>query len=308
MDLALKVGNKIYKGWENIRINKSMTSICHTFDMDIKTSQGIELDQNSLVTILKDGFVFLTGYVDFLEISIEDTQQPMRIAGRSKTADLVDCMIVENHEYSGQNALQIISHMIQNFDIGIYTDIDLEVVETFTTKVGETYFNAINRLCKQQNILPISDEFGDILLTINRKNISDIVLQSFTSFRFSFDSSSRYSEYIYKQESSLDDVADQKLIDPIYDRYRPFVDINNEENKSNNEMCKWKNNSDKARSFNLDVSIVGWDIDINSVIKIEAPFASGFWLVLDVDYSKSDNGSVSNLILCDKDLFDVSAD
>ena len=149
--IELKVNNNIYQGFESVRVNKSMQSIAHTFYMEIFKGDEVKITNNDLLQILVNDKVFLTGYLDDYEIDISDTKKPLSISGRSKAMDLVDCNIENNKQYKNINIVQIITDLISPFDITVSSSLSLEKIENFYTKTGETYFDAINRLCKQTN-------------------------------------------------------------------------------------------------------------------------------------------------------------
>ncbi len=306
MKLQLKVGNKKYSGWENIVIVKSMDSMAHNFAMDICKSTGIDIKDDDIVQILKDDEVFLTGYIDGITIRISDTKQPMQITGRSKTADLIDCNIEVNKQYNKQNIKQIISDLIKPFNISVSSSLALKPLEIFNTKVGETYFDAINRLCKQTNTLPVSDNFGNIEIIKNQKiKISRVMKDGdFKEVNYPKKLDKRFSSYTYKKEDIDTDVTDGVVKDDTVKRYRPFVEVNTDD-KDNADLAKWEKNKNKAEEANITAIIKDWDIEINTIIKLETSVVNNSFLVKDIIYTKNENGTVCDLTLIDKDLFNV---
>lgn len=306
MKLQLKVGNKKYSGWENIVIVKSMDSMAHNFAMDIYKSVDIDIKDDDIVQILKDDEVFLTGYIDNITIRISDTKQPMQITGRSKTADLIDCNIEVNKQYNKQNIKQIISDLIKPFNISVSSSLALKPLEIFNTKVGETYFDAINRLCKQTNTLPVSDNFGNIEIIKNQKiKISRVMKDGdFKEVNYPKKLDKRFSSYTYKKEDIDTDVTDGIVKDDTVKRYRPFVEVNTDD-KDNADLAKWEKNKNKAEEANITAIVKDWDIDINTIIKLETSVVNNSFLVKDIIYTKNENGTVSDLTLIDKDLFNV---
>lgn len=301
MEVSIKANGKIYKGWENISISKNIQSMANSFSMSIK--QGtFEIDENTLITILKDNKPFLVGYCDNINITISDTKMPMSINGRSKSKDLIDCNISENKQYLNLNAVQIINDLTRNFNIKTTSNIFLEKLSNFNTEVGETYFNAINRLCKQLNILPVSLSNGDLLLTKNKNIVSGPILKKFKSLTFDRNFQDRYSEYIYKKESIVVDVTDGIIKDSDIIRYRPFVAVNTED-KNNIDLAKWKKNNDISNSIVLNGEVVGWDLEINTIVKIETEIVNGYFLISSIEYEKGENGTISKVKFIDRNLF-----
>ena len=306
MKIQLIANGKKYQGWQNITINRSMLSIADTFSMSIYNGDEIDINGGDSIQIFKDGVPFLTGYVDTYKLSIADSKRPLQISGRSKSCDLVDCNIVENKQYINSTPLQIIEDLINVFDLTVSSSLTLDTIELFETKNNETFFNAINRLCKQTNTLPISDEYGNITITKNENNTSDIVLkdEDLLTLDFSQDYSNRYSSYTYRKEAIVTDVTDFTSEDEDITRYRPFVDTNSED-RTNEDLANWKNNNSKAKSLNLSCSLNSWDYDINTIISFDTEIVKGSFLIKDISYSKGDSGTISRLTLVDKGLFDV---
>ena len=306
MKIELKVGNRQYAGWENVTIAKSMQSIAHNFSMDIFYGDNFFIDNDDVVQILKDGKPFLTGYCDDIELGISDTKKPLKISGRSRTCDLIDCNIENNKQYNKQTIVQIISDLIKPFGISVSTTLTIKALGVFNTKVGETYFDAINRLCKQTNTLPISDSLGNIVIVQNLKTDSPIILkdQDFKELTYPRKLDKRFSKYVYKKEGVRTDISDAIVKDSTVKRYRPFVAVNTED-KTNEDLALWEKNKNKADEENLTAVVYGWDLEINTIVKLETSIVNNSYLIKEIEYSKGDGGTVSKLTLVQKDLFDV---
>ena len=306
MKLELKVDNRKYSGWENVSINKSMQSIAHNFSMNIFNADDISIQDDDLIQILIDDKVFFTGYLDDMVIGISDTKKPLSISGRSKTGDLIDCNISDNKQYNKQNIKQIISDLVKPFNINVSSNLTLEPLEIFNTKVGETYFDAINRLCKQTNTLPISDNFGNIEIVKNQQNKSSIVLKDgdFKELNYPKKLSKRFSKYTYKKEGIATDVTDGRITDDTVLRFKPFVGVNTED-KDNQDLAKWQLNHNKVSEISLTAVVKGWDLEINTIVKLETEIVNNSFLIKDISYSKSDSGTISNVTFVSKDSYDI---
>lgn len=304
MKLELKVGNRKYSGWEDMAISKSMQSIANSFSMNIFQGDQIDIGDDDLIQILKDDKVFFTGYLEESTLGISDVKKPLSISARSKSMDLIDCNISQNKQYNKQNIKQIISDLIKPFNITVSSSLILEPLEVFNTKIGETYFNAINRLCKQTNTLPISDNFGNIEIVKNQQTIISEPLrdQDFKQLDFPKKLSERFSEYTYKKEGIVTDVTDGKIQDNTVKRFRPFVGINTED-KDNTDLAKWQKNHNKVNEIKLTAIVKGWDLEINTIVKLETSIVNSSFLIHDIVYSKSSSGTISNVTLVSKDLY-----
>lgn len=306
MKIELKVANRKYTGWENVIIVKSMDSIAHNFSMDIYNGDQISIGDDDLIQILVEDKVFFTGYIDEMILGISDTKKPLSISGRSKAGDLIDCNIETNKQYNKQNIKQIINDLVSPFNITVSSNLELEPLEVFVTKVGETYFNAINRLCKQTNTLPISDNYGNIEIIKNQQTKSSIILkdQDFKELNYPKVLSDRFSKYTYKKEGIVTDVTDGSINDDTVQRYRPFVAVNTED-KNNEDLAKWQKNHNKANEVNLTAVIIGWDLQVNTIVKLETSLVNNSYLLKDIIFKKGNSGTTSDLTLVSKDLYNI---
>jgi len=306
MKLELKVNNKKYSGWENVSITKSMQSIAHNFSMDIYKGDQVSIQDDDLIQILVDDKVFLTGYLDDMTLGISDKKKPLSISGRSKAGDLIDCNILENKQYNKQNIKQIINDLIAPFNIKVSSTLTLDPLEVFNTKIGETYFDAINRLCKQTNTLPISDNYGNIQIVKNQNNKTSRILKDkdFKEIFYPKLLSQRYSEYTYKKEGIITDVTDGTVKDVAVKRFRPFVAVNTED-KDNTDLAQWQKNNNNVEEVSLTGVIKDWGIEINTVEKLETEIVNNSFLIKDATYNKSDNGTITNVTFVSKDLYNV---
>ncbi len=304
MKIELKIADRRYSGWDNVVVSKSMQSIAHTFAMDIFGGDAIPINDDDLVQIIVNDKVFLTGYLDSIKIGITDKKKPLAITGRSKAGDLIDCSIETNKQYNKQTAKQIISDLVKPFGIEVSSGLKLEPLAVFNTKVGETYFNAINRLCKQTNTLPISDNYGNLQIVKNEQTESANVLKDgdFKELNYPKVLSSRFSKYTYKKEGIVVDVTDGSVTDDTVKRFRPFVEVNTED-KNNIDMAKWKKNHNKVDEVSLTAKVTGWDLDINTIVKLETEIVNNSFLLKDIVYRKGNAGTTSDLVLASKDSY-----
>lgn len=304
MEIELLSGNKRYKGWENVIIKKSIVTIADTFSLNIFKGDEVAISKDDIIVIRVDNEIFFTGYVDDFDLGISQNKKPLKISGRSKSGDLIDCNINEVKQYNKQNIAQIITDLVKPFNITVSTNLTLTPLDVFDTKIGETYFSAINRLCKQTNTLPVSDKLGNIKIIKNEKIVSSIILrdEDFKELNFKQKYSNRFSEYHYNKESVIVDIESSNIEDPEIKRFRPFVAVNTEE-KSNEDMSNWAKNFEIANSIFLNGVVVGWKLETNTIVKIETELVNGSFLVKEIEYSKGDNGTVSKVIFISKDLY-----
>lgn len=304
--ITIKVNNNLYQGWETVEVKKDMTSLAHTFRASIPKGLALNISEGDSLQIIDDSKTIMDGYIDIYDISIEETKSPLLLSGRSKGGDLIDCMIETYKQYNNQTPLSIVKDIISPFNISVSTNVNSDRINTFETKVGETFFNTINRLCKQSNILPLSDNNGNIVLSknINKKSKDILKDKDILKIRFVSDMTGQYSKYTYKKEAIVIDVSDSSVSDTNVKRYRPFV-ATNTENKNNSDMANWKKNNSQSKGNQLSISVRGWDYNINEIITINSQIIKNSYLIKSISYIKGNEGKISNMVLVDKRLFNV---
>ena len=78
-------------------------------------------------------------------------------------------------------------------------------------------------------------------LVKNSKNQSKTILKdtNLKAINYTSNLTNQFSKYVYKKESSTDDITDSTVLNPFVNRYRPFVGINTE-NRTNLDFATWK--------------------------------------------------------------------
>lgn len=304
--IQLKINRNLYSGWEGVSITKDMLAIADTFFLSIDNGLMLQAQAGSKIEILKDNEVFLSGFIDVFSISIAGNKSPLSLNGRSKSGDLIDCKIENFSQYMNITALQIAQDIVKDFDIKISSSLTLEPIMIFDTNVGETFFNAITRLCKQNNLLPVSLKNGNIQLVknANKSNVKILKKQDLKSLSYTSDLTGQFSKYIYKKENSMFEISDGTTLNPYIDRYRPFVDLNTED-KTNIELAQWKKNNANANGTQVSIVVNNWDFEPNTLVSIDTDIVKDTFLIKSVTYTKDNNGTNSQLILIDKGLFNV---
>ena len=94
--VRLEVDGKLYGGWKDIEINRSLEQCAGTFKLSVtdrwpQQSQSRQVPAGASCRVLVNGASVITGYVDDVEVSYDPNGHTYSVTGRDKTADLVDC-------------------------------------------------------------------------------------------------------------------------------------------------------------------------------------------------------------------------
>jgi len=281
---------------------------------------------NSPCSIFIDNIKVLTGNVDSVSGSVNKDETNLSVRGRCKTGDLVDSSIVNNPgSWKDISLIRLIGDLIEYYDINVSSDISIgENISEFTVNDGETIFEAIERLCNDRGVLPLTDVNGNLILTVsgNSKSVDSIIYgENILSAEVSYDYINRYSYYKVKGQKSGDgkrwDKSTNAIFGEAYDegveRYRPKIITADGQmtNELASKRAKWEAQIRAGRSAKLSVNIPGWLQSNNSLWSINtlvyckiAPYKVDEVLLLnEINYSQDENGTVSTLTFVRKDTY-----
>jgi prophage tail gpP-like protein len=171
--LTLAINGQLYTGWTSVRVTRSIENAASEFDIAV-TERWADSSQPTpwqikpfdACTIAIDGTAVLTGYVERYEPSYSKDAHGVRVAGRSKTCDLVDCMpAFKGGQFNGYTLDRIVRAFAQPF--GITVDVQANVGAAFPAIVlekSETAHAALSRLCRMRGVLACDDANGNLVI------------------------------------------------------------------------------------------------------------------------------------------------
>ncbi len=191
--LTLKVGGAIYGGWTAVNVKTGIEQIAGTFDLAI-TERWPEQPTDWVIApgefceVLIGDDVLITGYVDAVAVSYDAGTHDIKVNGRDRAGDLVDCS-APSIAMSGQTFLQIAEALCKPYGIAVYDETasgkKLTVkqkkagkkgnppksprvsskVPKHATQNGESVFKTLEKLARSEGVLLVSDGEGGLLLT-----------------------------------------------------------------------------------------------------------------------------------------------
>ena len=107
---SLEIDNKIYTGWQDVTVSRSMERVNHVYSLTVanswRTDTHRDIRAGDAIRLLFDDELISTGYIDHKAPEYNGKSQFLKITGRSKTQDLVDSTVV-NQSFKEQSLLQI---------------------------------------------------------------------------------------------------------------------------------------------------------------------------------------------------------
>lgn len=173
-DVALTVGGLAYRGWESIRITRSLEALAGVFEVQAHDrwsaeAQPLPIRDEDACTILVDGQTLIDGYVDHVSLAVAANTRSMTYGGKDKAAGLVECSILPGRWSWKHVDLRAFAAAIAE-PFGISVSVDPAVTlpaapRKLVAHPGDTAFAAIERAARAAGCLLVSDGAGGLLIT-----------------------------------------------------------------------------------------------------------------------------------------------
>jgi len=175
-DVSVIAGGQVLSGWTGVRITRGIERVPSDFEVemsDVAPALVNEVSANAGDAFqLKIGDdLVITGYIDKYRPSFSSRSHSIRMAGRSKCSDLVDCSAEwPGGQISGATALVIAQKLASVYGpnqegIPVASAItDLPVIPQFNLINGETPFEIIERICRYSAALVYDLPDGSLCL------------------------------------------------------------------------------------------------------------------------------------------------
>lgn len=336
--VELKVDGQIYGGWKRATITTGIEQIASAFELGV-TDRWVGQDNpypirpGASCQLLLDGELVITGYVDENQPSFDASSHEIRISGRDKTGDLVDCSAIhKTGQWANAKLDKIVRDICKPFAIMVIVDADIGAAfSTFSLQEGETAHECIDRACRMRAVMPVSDNLGNLVLTRakNGKPVADLVQgENILSASGDFSMRERYSQYLIKgQDRGSDDNADAPethtqvsatVTDEFVKRYRPIIVLAEDKgvHATYKQRAEWERNVRRGRAARATVRVTDWRNTAgtlwksNTIVHVRAPYlnADVDLLVVGVTYILDESqGMIAELSLVGREAFDLLA-
>jgi prophage tail gpP-like protein len=170
-DLVLTVGGANLTGWTETRVTLGLERMPNDFDLAITEADPAQAGQIVVKTgdpcqISIKGRKVITGYIDRWKGSGNAKSHNIRVTGRSKSQDLVDCSaVLPQMSISGVNALTLAQQLAKPYGISVsQASGPTPMIPAFSVTLGETPYEIIERICRFSGLLAYDDADGNVIL------------------------------------------------------------------------------------------------------------------------------------------------
>lgn len=178
--LTLTVGNQQLTGWQRVSVTRPLASIPASFSIEVTerypNAADIDLKAGQPCTVTIGSSLVLTGYVDRYTSSISAAQHTVRVEGRSKSQDLVDCSAIVENTSAGSaqtqglqilngDAISIARKLAKPYGVEIQTTFKgpLPQLPQLNIMLGETAWEIIDRVTRYSELIPYDLPDGSVM-------------------------------------------------------------------------------------------------------------------------------------------------
>lgn len=265
----------------------------------------------------------LTGYIDEIAGTVDADSRSIRITGRDKTCDLVDCCALhDKSSWSNLDIKQLCEVFTKPFGINVVMDAPLgKKFVAFSINKGDTAFQCVEKACRLRSMLPTTDGKGNLVLSVAGTRQADdklILGQNILMAEATFNMENRFSLYRVFSENTGDPIlgwgtesisakGDAEDLEIKTHRYRPIM--LQAESQSTSAECKtrakWESMVRAGASKVLRIKVAGWRQSTGKIwesnhvtyVKIPHLNVDCDMLISEVDLQKGDEGTIAQLSL-----------
>lgn len=333
--VRLRIGERDYAAWTAVRVTRGIERAAGDFSVTASADRPeavprVRVVPGDLCAVYLGDDRVITGYVDDVVVRRTGEEASLEVTGRSKTADLVDCSAVHaTGRWKGATAARIASDLAAYYEIGVVAAVDVGAPLTrFALELGETVFDAVERLARQRSLLVTDDETGRLVLTRAGASRAATALEhpgNVLELSVRTSAAACYSDYICRgQVSGNDQVngtaatgAHGTVSDPAVTRQRTL--ILQAEGQADSQRCReraaWEAQTRAGRSLAVEVVVAGFHDGAgalwrpNQIVQVASEYAGldGELLVTECSYTRGSDGARTQLTLAPVEAFALLA-
>ena len=277
-EIALVIDGQEYLGWNEICVSRSLKESAATFDIAVSERWAGRSSTPWQILPFKEAIVYigdepvLSGFVESYEPSYGASEHGVRIGGRSRTCDLVDCMPeLGTGQFKGYTLDAIARALCGYFGIGVVVECDVgDPLTDAMLEKTETAFSFLEKLARLRSVMLTDDVNGNLVLTQAGKKGSAGALiqgQNILTASAKLTGNQRFQQYVVLSQTPVaqsgDDAKPQvtgSATDPGCPRNRRYVEM--AENPSNPDQAakraKWRALHNFGISTEATITVPGW--------------------------------------------------
>lgn len=277
--VSLLVNELRYEGWTEIRVTRDINRAAADFSLTVTERwagqlQPVRIRPGDTCRVKIGEDLVLTGQVDDVSPSYDARSHSVTIAGRSRTAQLVDCSASEiPGQIFRQKIEWVAEHLAKPYGVEVVAAVDtgpgVPVVQIYP---GESVFEVIERHARPKGLLVTDDAKGRLVLTRagTERMAGGIALGvNALSGRANFTMRDRYTDYVVKGQRPGEDGAGTardfagsvgRAQDPQVPLGRRLLIVaeNPGDSIAMRSRAAWESATRAGRALQAEYRLVGW--------------------------------------------------
>ncbi|WP_096989819.1 phage baseplate assembly protein [Escherichia coli] len=280
--VTLRADGRLFTGWSSVSVTRSIESVAGYFELGVNVPPGTDLSglaPGKAFTLEIDGQIVCTGYIDSRRRQMTADSMKITIAGRDKTADLIDCAAVySGGQWKNRTLEQIARDLCAPYGVTVRQELtDKESTApfpSFTLDHSETVYEALVRASRARGVLMTSNAAGELVFSRAASTATDelVLGENLLTLDFEEDFRDRFSEYTVKGYARAngaegDDIDAKSIVsrkgtatDSDVTRYRPMIIIADSKITAKDAQARALREQRRrlAKSITFEAEIDGW--------------------------------------------------
>ncbi|MGN9216591.1 phage baseplate assembly protein [Escherichia coli] len=280
--VTLRADGRLFTGWTSVSVTRSIESVAGYFELGVNVPPGTDLSglaPGKAFTLEIDGQIVCTGYIDSRRRQMTADSMKIIIAGRDKTADLIDCAAVySGGQWKNRTLEQIARDLCAPYGVTVRWELsDKEssaAFPGFTLDHSETVYEALVRASRARGVLMTSNAAGELVFSRAASTATDelVLGENLLTLDFEEDFRDRFSEYTVKGYARTngaegDDIDAKSIVsrkgtatDSDVTRYRPMIIIADSKITAKDAQARALREQRRrlAKSITFEAEIDGW--------------------------------------------------
>ncbi|MBB6997399.1 baseplate protein [Escherichia coli] len=280
--VTLRTDGRLFTGWTSVSVTRSIESVAGYFELGVNVPPGTDLSglvPGKAFTLEIDGQIVCTGYIDSRRRQMTADSMKITVAGRDKTADLIDCAAVySGGQWKNRTLEQIARDLCAPYGVTVRWELsDKESAASFpsfTLDHSETVYEALVRASRARGVLMTSNAAGELVFSRAASTATDelVLGENLLTLDFEEDFRDRFSEYTVKGYARAngaegDDIDAKSIVsrkgtatDSDVTRYRPMIIIADSKITAKDAQARALREQRRrlAKSITFEAEIDGW--------------------------------------------------
>lgn len=180
--IRIEIDGKQFDTWESGEVTRDLKDFAGTFSFTFRDSERslntfsfatsippfYHLRPGSSVKIYVCDELVLVGYIENVNVDIDEKSSSVAISGKDKAGDLIDCAAAPNGpaELNNVTLEEAAKRIAEPYGLKVRSEVDTgEVFGRYGIDMAETGLSALEKGARQRQVLLLSDGVGGLVIT-----------------------------------------------------------------------------------------------------------------------------------------------